>query len=263
MLVIPRSLPRAVVGALILLAGVETSSAVSLATFRCQATHAKVMDVFGRDRGKCLVKCEKARLAGDPTRVCFSDADWQTPSTLDPVTLACIARVDERARRVETRACPPEVYPQCSTYGPDMLTHLQFEIDTLGPLMDASTVPLFLCDPEYFACGSKTVDAVMKFSRDMTTCFRECAKALRLEGDTSRQCVPVDNDIESLDPVSSACMVKARDRALARVLRACPVMGFRPTCGLYAFDRIALVNFASSWLTEGYDNEGGGVYCEP
>lgn len=59
-------------------------------------------------------------------------------------------------------------------------------------------------------------------------------KNTTLRGDSSRQCIPFNHDIEAVDFQTRHCIVKARARAEDKVAKACPLLPNAPNTAALA-----------------------------
>jgi hypothetical protein len=238
----------------------SSARAVDQATFRCEDQSIVALRKFTDARVACLLKCWRAQQAGATDRVCVDDADPNTPPMLDPTTLACTQKTETKYIAAAIKACPSGTYPTCGTYPPGPLDHAQREIASNAALVDAFTVPLILCDPLQAKCEKRALRRVEQFQKNVETCFSECAWALHVLGDSSRQCVPYNNTLQTLDPATQSCIAAAKSVSVAKITRACPTL---PSCGLYAQGVAAIPDFELTYFIVGASVAGVGPYCAP
>jgi hypothetical protein len=237
--------------------------AVDEQTFACEDKSITALAKMSKGRTKCLIACELAKLKGDSMRVCADDASFATPPTLDPVTLACADRRRARYLATVVKVCPPGTYPTCGTYPPSPEDHGQRELHSIEPLIDATFVPLFLCDATQLKCEVGMLSALQKLAADLAKCFRSCAAAVGFDGDPTRHCVTdqtAPSPFAGIDGVTAACVDAAMERVRAKGPRLCPTM---PACGLWAGGIDSVLGFVASYDSTGYGVADVGPYCAP
>ena len=232
--------------------------AVDPATFACEDKGIDALRKFADRRVACLERCWRAQIRGGTGRVCVDDADPDTPPTLDAKTLACVQKTETRYVSAVEAVCPASAYPACGTYPPNVQDHAARELRSNAPLIDASTVPSILCDPAQAKCEQRIVPLVEHLQKDVQACFSACASALHLQGDTSRQCVPLHADLTVLDGLTQGCIANARTKFLLSVARACAAL---PTCGLYAQGAAGIADFELQYFAVGASVADVGPYC--
>src|SRR5262245_32083381 len=164
--------------ALLLLSGISAVPAVAVDkdTFKCEDKSSAAVNKWGGSRGKCIVKCQKAFLKGDP-RTCSN------PPGFDATTLQCIAAIDAKYTASVAKACPTGM-PSCGSYmSQTAAAYAAAQIAAQASLVDGVTVPLLMCDATRFKCESRVVTTLSKLSSALGKCFGKCYAALQLKAD--------------------------------------------------------------------------------
>ena len=243
--------------AVALLAANIASALTDKNVFKCEDKAVAAVNKWGGARGKCLTKCQLKKVKEGPTstRVCSN------PPGLDSETATCTTTADQKYVTAAVAACPTGTFPTCGPYaGENPTTYANGQIIAQSGLVDATTVPLLICNDAAAKCEGKVVGSLAKLSAAVGKCLAKCYKALQVKGDTTLQCTPQapPNPFAPLDVTTKGCIDAAVAAATTAIGAACPTL---PPCGIYLGGPTALLGLVTDNIAGNYATPSSNPYC--